>query len=207
MSNERRFVTMSSISGIYVISHLKSGKVYLGQAQNIRVRWQKHKQSLNSGKHDNRHLQSAWNKYGAKAFQFKVLEYCSIEQLDEREQHYLNIYMPKGICFNLAQFVGTVRGIVRSDETRQKMSEVQKGRKLTDEHRLKLSEAHKGKPLSIEHRRSQSEAAKHRPPIRDETRKRKSEAAKNISEETRQKYRDAAKLREARKRAERDEIE
>ena len=47
-----------------------------------------------------------------------------------------------------------------SDETRRKISEGQKGKKLSEEHRKKLSEA--AKNISEETRRKTSEAAKNR---------------------------------------------
>lgn len=89
-------------SGIYIIHNTKSGQVYIGQAQDIRTRWMGHKSSLRLKSHRNCHLQADWDKYGAKVFKFKVLEYCPVEQLVEREQHFLDVYMTKGICYNIA---------------------------------------------------------------------------------------------------------
>ena len=73
-----------------------------------------------------------------------------------------------------------LHGINMSDDTRRKMSEARKGKKLapfSEERRRKMSESHKGKVLS------------------DETRKKMSEAKKNMSEETRRKLSEAAKRR------------
>lgn len=195
---------MNSVSGIYIISNVYNQKIYIGQAQNIRARWHKHRTALRHNCHDNKHLQAAWNKYGEKAFEFKILERCNVSELDVREQHYLDVYMPKGNCYNLCPIASSMRGIKRSPETRQRMSESQKGRKITDAHREKLVQSHIGHRHSEETRQRMSEAQKRRPPYSEETLKKKSDAARNISEETRQKYRDAAKRREARKRAERD---
>ena len=47
-------------------------------------------------------------------------------------------------------------------ETRKKMSDVKKGKKLTSEHRQKMSESHKGKKHSAKARINMSEAAKKR---------------------------------------------
>jgi group I intron endonuclease len=90
-------------SGIYIIQNTKTGYIYIGQAINIPGRWMGHKRSLLGNKHNNRHLQAAWNQYGAKVFKFRVLEYCSREKLNEREQHFLNVYTPKGICYNISR--------------------------------------------------------------------------------------------------------
>lgn len=50
-----------------------SGTVYVGQARNIRKRWEVHRCTLENDKHRNSYLQRAWNKYGSAAFRFEVL--------------------------------------------------------------------------------------------------------------------------------------
>lgn len=139
---------MKSVSGIYIIVNVKSKKVYIGQAQNISKRWGYHKRGLKHGNHSNRHLQFAWNKYGEKSFIFKVLEYCPIEQLNEREQHYLDIYMPKGICYNLAPEVGTTRGKPCNEETKMRISKANSGKSPSQETRQKISNSLKGRQLN-----------------------------------------------------------
>lgn len=203
------------VSGIYVILNVKSRKIYLGQAQSIRKRWDDHRSALNRNKHKNRHLQAAWNKYGADSFKFQILEYCSVETLSEREQHYLNIYMPKGLCYNLSPEVGTTRGIRHSEASRKRMSEAQKRRTpITNETRHKLSVAMKDRVFTDEHRRRLSEAntghrhsaetrqkfstlrkGQKRKPLSAETRQRisDSEKGKTVSAETRQKISEAHK--------------
>jgi len=182
------------ISGIYVILNVKTGKVYIGQTQDFRRRWHKHKTYLKGGYHENRHLQHAWNRYGADAFRFQKLEYCAIEQLDEREQHFLDIYMAKGMCYNIAKDVqASGRGLIRSEETRRKLSEAVMGKNnpnfgkpKSEETRRKMSDAQKGRILSDDHVRKLSEAARKRPPASEETRRKLSEAGKGKiqSEET-----------------------
>lgn len=187
---------MAKVSGIYVIVNTKNGKVYVGQAQDFHTRWCKHKRTLNSNRHDNRHLQSAWNKYGAKVFRFQKLEYCSIEILDEREQHYLDVYMPKGMCYNIDPNVRhTRRGTLCSEETRRKLSNAAKTRPpVSEETRRKLSEASRGRTKSEETRRKLSEAGKGRKHT-GETCRKLSVSAKNITSETRRKMSEAAKKR------------
>lgn len=173
-------------SGIYVIVHIKSSKIYIGQTNDFRKRWRGHKSALLRGEHGNHHLQSAWNKYGEKAFKFQILEHCSIEQLDEREQYWLDIYIPKGICYNFAtDVVAPMRG-----------------HPFTEEHRQKISIALKGKPRSEEHCRKLSLANKQRSPMSDETRNKMSEskkgkrpnnAGRKVSKETLQKMSEATK--------------
>lgn len=61
-------------SGIYKIENKVNGKVYIGSSNSIKRRWQKHKALLRHGKHQNSHLQAAWDKYGEDNFSFSVIE-------------------------------------------------------------------------------------------------------------------------------------
>ncbi len=205
-------VKYTPVSGIYVILNTKNGHIYIGQTQDFRQRWRKHLSMLRRGCHDNRHLQSAWNKYGEQAFKFKKLEYCPVGQLNEREQHYLDVYMAKNMCYNLAiDALSPSRGRKMSDEQRQRLSIINKGRKVSESTRLKQSEAGKnkspehieklraasvGRKISEETRQKMRDGVKLRPPISEETRRKMSESktgkkhpnfGKSLTEETRKK--------------------
>lgn len=62
----------SSIPGIYLITNAITGKLYVGQAINIRRRWESHRHYLAAGAHRNGHLQRSWNKRGPEAFVFSI---------------------------------------------------------------------------------------------------------------------------------------
>lgn len=155
---------MAIVSGIYVILHKKSGKIYLGQSQNIHKRWGEHRRDLIRNAHHNPRLQNAWNKYGAKEFKFQILEYCSVDQLNEREQHYLDIYKRKDICYNIADFADSpFRGKKHSPSARQKLSDINTGKTHSDVSRQKMSDWRKGRPKSEDHRRKIGAAHKGKP--------------------------------------------
>lgn len=78
------------IGGIYQIRNTITNKIYIGSAKNFYNRFRIHKSFLNRNKHNNSYLQLAWNKYGAKNFEFIILEYCEADKLIEREQIYLD---------------------------------------------------------------------------------------------------------------------
>lgn len=195
-------------AGIYLIQNTKNGKVYIGRTTNLRRRWNNHKRDLNNQKHHNQHLQRAWNKYGEKVFKFMVLERCPKEQLREREQHYLDIYIKQSICYNESASADGGGGIP-TEETRRKLSESHKGqrRPQTLEARQRLSELYTGegnpnygKTISEETRRKKSEAMKIKYATDEEFRRKLSEAlsgenhplfGKHHSEEARNKIGDA----------------
>lgn len=152
---------MGIISGIYLILNKANGKLYLGQSQDIRTRWKNHKKMLNGNRHSNKHLQRAWNKYGAKAFQFKILERCAVDELDTREQHYLDVYMPKGMCYNSSPSANTTRGIKHTEEARRNMSKGAIKRFSDDNERRKIGEqVRQRNPESMETRLKKSLALK-----------------------------------------------
>lgn len=80
------------IIGIYCIENLKNNIKYIGLSRNIEQRWKQHKYKLKSGTHNNTYLQNAWNKYGEDNFHFYILEECSQEELNNKEQHWINYY-------------------------------------------------------------------------------------------------------------------
>ena len=87
---------------LYQIIHIESGKKYAGQTtRKAIVRWREHLYALRKGKHGNRHLQSAWTKYGEQAFQFEIVkEYNTLDELNEAE---IELIKNGGDLYNLAE--------------------------------------------------------------------------------------------------------
>lgn len=77
--------------GIYCIENKVNHMKYIGQSINIRKRWQEHRRDLDNNVHDNRHLQSSWNKHGESYFLFYVLEICDDDtNLTSREKFWVD---------------------------------------------------------------------------------------------------------------------
>jgi len=78
-------------SGVYMILCVPTGQAYVGQSVNIKTRLYKHKYYLQYGKHKNRYLQEAWDKYHQASFQFSILERISVQALlIEAENKWIN---------------------------------------------------------------------------------------------------------------------
>jgi group I intron endonuclease len=69
---------------IYTITHIASGRCYVGSAVNARRRWIEHRSRLNCGRHHCQYLQNSWTKYGAKAFAFAIVETLMEASFHER---------------------------------------------------------------------------------------------------------------------------
>lgn len=159
------------MQGVYSITNITNGHMYIGSTKNIGRRWRNHKAKLRHNKHGNPYLQNAWNKYGEDKFTFEVVEQVSggKENLLEVEQKYLDNIDPK---YNIAKdAVASMRGKSFSEEHKRKISEAQKGREFSEEHKKHISEASKGRTYSQEYKDHMAKIKK----------------AENLSEETREK--------------------
>lgn len=86
----------NKICGVYKITNIINGKLYVGSSKDIHNRWYQHERDLDSNIHGNPYLQNAWNKYGKKNFKFEIIEECDPSVQFEREQFYLNELNPFG---------------------------------------------------------------------------------------------------------------
>ena len=87
---------------IYQITNMVNGKFYIGSADSFARREWQHKYDLKRGAHKNPHLQASWNKYGADAFVFEVLEEIPVgeSQLAWENKH-LSVHAAKHNCYNI----------------------------------------------------------------------------------------------------------
>ena len=79
------------MTGIYRIRNKINGKCYYGSSINIKKRRLKHINGLSKNKHENIHLQNAWNKYGSNCFEFEIVEECNKDMLRDVEQTYIDL--------------------------------------------------------------------------------------------------------------------
>lgn len=80
--------------GVYQITCIENGLIYIGSSKNIEQRWKNHRRELRLNRHNNMFLQADWNKYGENAFTFEILEQCKEEERYNLEQQYLDKLLP-----------------------------------------------------------------------------------------------------------------
>lgn len=121
------------MSGIYGITNLVTGKVYVGKATSPKNRFCRHRYLLNSNNHWNQYLQSSWKKHGKNVFEFKMLEECAVDQLPLREQAWIDKLSPN--VYNLDKNVANKRqdknpffGKKHTDAAKEKMATAKIGK-------------------------------------------------------------------------------
>lgn len=155
------FRTLKPFSGIYLIVNLFNGNYYVGSAVtgNIYMRMHKHLYS----KIGNILVGKAVEKYGLLNFAFLVLELVphqdtvDVKLLLEREDYYINTMKPE---YNIAPLATNSTGWKHSEESINKMKD-----NYSDERRERVGNINKGKTLSEETRNLIREAALHRKPM------------------------------------------
>ena len=141
---------MNKICGIYKITS-PSGKVYIGQSMDIKRRFTSYK-TLNKSKRQIK-LYNSFVKYGVDKHIFEIIEECLVDFLNERErywqEHYDVLESSKGL--NLCLTSTKDKKHLHSEETRNKISESNKGEKcfwygktFTEETKSKMRESRKG---------------------------------------------------------------
>lgn len=172
--------------GIYKITS-PSGKIYIGQSINIenRIRDYKNRKGPKQPK-----LNRSFLKYGFDAHVIEIIEKCLIEELNDKERYYQDLFncVEKGLNCTLTSSKdksGKLSiehkkkislGVSNPpQERRDKISKALTGKKRPESVKNKISESHKG----IKHT--------------EETKIKIAENSRNISDETRRKYSDSHK--------------
>lgn len=79
-------------AAVYAIENKVTGKCYVGSTINSARRFACHRWELNKGRSRVRHLQHAWDKYGASSFEFLVLaEHLPPDSLIEQEAAWISL--------------------------------------------------------------------------------------------------------------------
>ena len=86
--------------GVYRITNIVNGKVYIGSSVDTTARFRDHKRKLNAGVHCNKYLQRSWSKYGSGVFEFEVIERVRRGRLIERESYHISEHAKSHDMYN-----------------------------------------------------------------------------------------------------------
>ncbi len=179
---------MPCLTGVYRIRNKRNGKVYIGSTgKTFKGRWVIHLCELRQGIHVNRHLQSAWNKYGEVSFAFEVVEECRPKYCLRLEQYWMDKTKAADsrYGYNILPIAGSPLGTKQTPETIAKVVAFHTGRKRSAAFRAQMSKSQRSSEKCKKHRKEKlvqaaAEANRNRqyPPKSEATKENMREAAR-----------------------------
>ena len=139
------------MTGIYLITNLVNGKVYVGQSVDIQRRYSEHirsaqpdKYSLKNERDSKTPIHLAMQKYGIENFSLRILEECSRELLNEREKYWISMFHSneKKYGYNVTEGGQETIGCKGENHSQAKLTqiEVNEIKKLLKENKLSMTE-------------------------------------------------------------------
>jgi group I intron endonuclease len=170
-------------------------RIYVGQSTNIKQRkeWYLSNGISNASMPK---LKRSFNKHGIEKHLFEVIEYCSIEKLNEREIYWGLFYntLEDGLNCKLGE-----QNCVFSEETKNKMSIAKKNKPLSIEHqqnREKSLQKYWDMKREVKEKLDKVKKIKYIPTKEHRENLSKAKKGKNIhTEQSKQKLREVGKLR------------
>ena len=90
-----------TVTGIYKITNQINNMSYVGSSKDVATRWKDHcKCGCGIDTPAGNKLYTAMEEYGLWNFSFELLEECKVEELNEKERNYIDIYDTKNNGYN-----------------------------------------------------------------------------------------------------------
>lgn len=153
--------------GVYLLTHIETGKIYVGSTGDLYERIHQHACSLLGKRHKNRNLQECFNSSKSFSLTFIETKWNDVGARFDIEQQWIDKLLPTGkllnICLNSRMpWLGLKRPPsvsiavskanrerIFSQETREKMSNSRRGKKASPESILKRMASSPKDPIVI----------------------------------------------------------
>ena len=97
-----RVLGQTNKMGIYKITNKQNQMCYVGQAVNVAERWKQHiKRAIGAEPMTNNKLYPAMKKFGVKNFTFELIEECTQDKLNQREDYWQDFYNAKDYGYSI----------------------------------------------------------------------------------------------------------
>ena len=140
---------MTKDMGVYAIINPEN-KIYIGATTSFKRRFYQYKGLYEKSQIK---LYESFLKYGVDNHEFKIIEYCSEDMLNERERYwgeYYNCLDTKCGLNSVLPGYGDKKAIM-SDDVKEKIGKAHKGKTISEEQRKAQSEKLKGRKQTEEH--------------------------------------------------------
>ncbi len=99
-----RVMTPGQHTGIYKITNILDGKVYIGQSVNISERWRQHiKRGVGADTPTQNKLYPAMIASGVENFTFEILEECVSSKLNQQEKYWIDYFQSATYGYNVTK--------------------------------------------------------------------------------------------------------
>lgn len=100
----KRVLNGASPCGIYKITRLKTGEIYIGKSTDVKTRWQQHaKSAFHCGTISHSILHTTIEKDGIENFIWELIEEVPKDKLTEREKYWIDFYGSKEYGMNMRE--------------------------------------------------------------------------------------------------------
>lgn len=97
-----RVVGKEQKTGIYKITNVENGMAYIGQAVSIADRWRQHiKRGIGADTPTQNKFYPAMKQFGPESFTFEILEECSRDELDKKEDYWQNFFQVRNFGYSI----------------------------------------------------------------------------------------------------------
>lgn len=97
-----RVLGSKKITGIYKITEIESQRCYVGQAVDVAQRWKQHiRRGVGADPPTRNKLYPAMMELGVENFTFELIEECSQEKLNEREDYWQDYFQAKEFGYSI----------------------------------------------------------------------------------------------------------
>lgn len=107
------------VSGVYSIRCKLDGRLYIGAAKKLNIRFNGHRSDMRRGRHHSTMMQDVWDRHGSSAFEFRVLVVCDLDYAQDVETKLIEMLRP---AFNTTRRLKDHTGVRRSRETRDRQA-------------------------------------------------------------------------------------
>ena len=129
----------------YKILNIVTAKAYYGSTNNFKKRSADHTRLLTRNKHHSIKLQNSWNKHGQDSFIFSVIEtFISADDMLRAEKLLIDTYYCASYNISTEVTKGHRLGRPHTQETKDKLSKMFKGRTVSAEAIEKIKKARQG---------------------------------------------------------------
>lgn len=95
-------ISITPVCGIYKITNINNQMTYVGQAVNIAERWKQHiKRGIGADTPTQNKLYPAMRSIGPENFTFEIIEKCSRDKLNAREDYWQEFYKAKEFGYSI----------------------------------------------------------------------------------------------------------